>query len=120
MDCRQQLRRAARDGVLIVQVTKHALQRIVERQPKLAERKMEEILDVFRNVVKQGKFKADTTRVLVWTKNYVLLCTFNLEGKLVVKTVVTRATLQEKMERALSRGIAVQWKYVAVEPVERE
>lgn len=114
VDCRAVLARLAREELVRVRVTRHALERLAERQPDLAGRDVRTLVDVIRNVVRDGRCKATASRLYIWTKSYVLVCCAERDEALVVRTVITREFVDDRLSRALRGGLKPSWKRVLV------
>lgn len=56
-----------------VKVTRHAVKRVIERcSSKVKNLSENVILDIIRNVVRDGLYKAYTQAILIWTSSYLL------------------------------------------------
>ncbi|OYT52546.1 MAG: hypothetical protein B6U76_09690 [Desulfurococcales archaeon ex4484_217_2] len=116
VDCREIFKQLVRERRISVYLSKHALERIVERRYwGFKGAKKEVIVDIIKNVFRDGEFKVFADNIIVWTKNYVLICSINREFNIVVKTVITRATLKKELQEKLKKGIRVKWKQINVE-----
>jgi len=116
VDCREVFKQLAREKKITVYLSKHALERIVERRYwGFKGAKKEVIVDIIKNVFRDGEFKVFADKIIVWTKNYVLICSVNREFNIVVKTVITRATLKKELQEKLRKGIRVKWEQINVE-----
>ena len=92
------MERMAEQGILKAVVTKHAARRLVERRAKDYKKLDRKVLaNIVENVLKTGKYRAFTEDVLIWTKKYVLVSSFEPSGTLVVKTVIGKDFLEEKL-----------------------
>ena len=105
-DCRVELERLLRPGSIVhVELSRHAVERLLERRPRDYRKLDVKVLeDVVRNVVRDGLYKAYSDKVVVWTKRYVLICTVDRGPRLVVKTVIGRHALGDRLRELLSRG----------------
>lgn len=115
VDCRIAFKNLAKEGKVNIHLSKHAIERLIERRHwgfKGVSR--EAIVNIVRNVFRDGEFKAFTDKVVVWTKNYVLICSINKNSNVIVKTVITRLTLKKELEEKLKKGIKVRWKHITV------
>ena len=105
-DCRVEASKLFRPKSTIrVEVTKHAVTRLLERRPRDYKKLDPKVIeDVVRNVVRDGFYKAFSDKIIVWTKKYVLICTIDRGPKLIVKTVLTYRTLEEKVKKLIEKG----------------
>ena len=86
VDCREIFKQLAREKRISVYLSKHALERIVERRYwGFKGAKKEVIVDIIKNVFRDGEFKVFADKIIVWTKNYVLICSISREFNIVVK-----------------------------------
>ena len=72
-------------------------------------------LDVVRNVIRDGLYKAYTQTIFVWTSSYLLACTVNKSLDIVVKTIMTRGNLTDKVKAKLKKGVKARWSKIIVE-----
>lgn len=115
IDCRTCLRRLASSGEVEVLVTRHALERLAERRVGGSWRaKPEALADIIRNVVRDGYYKATTSRLMVWTRKYLLVCCIDRYMRLNVITVISRDTLREGLRERLRGGFRIRWRSVSL------
>jgi len=115
IDYRIFLHRLILNGVINVYVSRHAIERFKERLVR-EYRKLDVsvILDVFRNIVRDGYCKALFENLVFWTKRYVLICKFFDENSVLVVTVISKRVLSDKFKRLLKRGVRVKWRSINV------
>ncbi|GEM_PF-1555615 len=119
IDCKVMFRRALESNrVLKVIVTRHAVERLIERIPKKFKKLgIQVLLSTIKNVIEGGECRVYANQVVYWTKNYVLISVFNEGGELVIKTVITRDYVRGRLLRIISRrGLRVEWSKVIVYP----
>jgi len=115
VDCRVAFKYLAKEGKVNIHLSKHAIERFIERRRwGFKGVSKEVIVNIVRNVFRDGEFKTFTDKVIVWTKNYVLICSIDKNSNVIVKTVITRSTLKKELEERLKKGIKVRWKQITV------
>jgi len=115
VDNRIKLRDALRRGRINVKITKHALQRLMERRPKPLRKPSRRVLeDIIVHVLRDGEYRVFTDRIFVWTKKYLLVCQFDVYDRLVVKTVLNPKTIKSSLLKIMTRGINVKWHEILV------
>ena len=117
VDCKAMLRKIlSSDGILRIIVTKHAVNRLIERMPRKFKKINRQVLmNTIRNIVETGQCKIYTTKIIFWTKNYILISAFNSNNELIIKTVITRDYVKEGLAKAISRGgLRIKWNKVIV------
>ncbi|MHC1600746.1 MAG: hypothetical protein ACXQTI_05850 [Candidatus Nezhaarchaeales archaeon] len=116
IDCRQAIKRLLDKPGVKVKVTRHALNRVIERCSSRIKKLNESVvLDIIRNVIRDGLYKAYTQTILVWTSSYLLACTLDRELNIIVKTVMTRNNLTDEVRARLKKGIKAKWSKIIVE-----
>ncbi len=116
IDCRQILRKLMEKPAIKVYITRHALNRAFERcAGRVKKLDKTTALDVVRNVIRDGLYKAYTQTIFVWTSSYLLACTVNKSLDIVVKTIMTRGDLTDKVKAKLKKGVKARWSKIIVE-----
>lgn len=120
VDCRVMLRRLVEKGHANVVVTKHAISRFLERKPRPFKKlDMKVISDTIHNIIRDGYYKVRSDSLTVWTRNYVLICSIDSRGRIVVKTVISRVSLREEFKRSLRGYYKISWRTISVKPLIR-
>ncbi len=116
IDHRTFFRRFINKGIVRVLVTKHAINRLRERATReYPKATLELLLDVIRNIIRDGYYRLFTDRIVIWTKRYVLICEIIDEHTIIVKTVISKVVLRDEFKRLLTKGRRVFWKKIHVE-----
>ena len=117
-DCRVEASKLLKPGSTVhVEVTRQAAARLLERRPREYKKlDLKVVEDIVRNVVRDGLYKAFSDKVVIWTKKYALICTFDREERLVVKTVVAGLSIGDRLKKVLERrGKRIKWNRIFVE-----
>ena len=115
VDHRTFLRRLLVKKAINVHVSRHAVKRLKERATRdylKCDKRV--LLDVIRNIVRDGRYKASTSRLLIWTKRYVLISEILDENTILVKTVISKLVLREELRNILTGGYRAEWKKINV------
>lgn len=88
---------------MTVRLTRHAVQRLLERRPREYKKlSPSTLVDVVRNVVRDALYLATLDKVVVATRKYALICTMQ-GGGLVVKTVMDARGLSPRLKALIQR-----------------
>ncbi len=113
IDYRVVFREIAKSKVIRVRITKHAIKRLRERAVKEYYKFTDDVIkDIIRNIVRDGYYKVFTDKILIWTRKYLLVCELDREFNLIVKTVISRDFISDKLKGILSRGVHYTWSKV--------
>ena len=111
------MRRIIEGGRVEVVVTKHAVERLIERRLGSSWRTdLTSLLDIIRNVVRDGYYRPFTERLLIWTRRYVLICCIDRYMRINVLTVLSKESLRDEMRRLLRGGARVRWREISLKP----
>ncbi|RLG87102.1 MAG: hypothetical protein DRO15_05360 [Thermoprotei archaeon] len=113
IDNREELRR--RHGeVLVAKITKHFLDRFLTRKAR-DYRKLDlmTIRSTILNILRDGKYYATTTSIIVFHPTYTIVACFDREH-LVLKTVMRTKELNEKLRKLIDKGRKVLWRDVII------
>lgn len=101
----------ASTALLKLELTKHALQRLLERRPRQYKKlNPQVIMDVLRNVVLSGKLARFQDQLWIISSRYCLICIQDPGNKLIVKTVLNPRELSWKPTQL----IKIPWRSVAI------
>jgi len=115
VDCRIMLEKLASKGVIDVIVTKHATMRLLERKPRSFKKVNVRVLaDTIRNVIRDGYYKGSGDNLIVRTKSYVLICSIDVLGRIIVKTVMSKTSLSDRFKHPLRGYRRIFWKTVTI------
>jgi len=110
------LREFIKRGYINIKITNHALKRLIERRPKPLRKTSRKILeDIIIHVLRDGEYRAFTNKIFVWTKNYLLVCQFDVYDKLVIKTVLNPKEIENSLLKIMKRGINIKWDKIIVD-----
>ncbi|HIQ03151.1 MAG TPA: hypothetical protein EYH40_01885 [Desulfurococcales archaeon] len=99
---------------LEVKITKHLIERFYQRKARDYKRiDLTLIRNVVYNVLRDGKYYATTSTVIVYHPTYTLIGCFDRD-QMVLKTIIKTSELEEKLRKFMSKSYRVKWRNIII------